>query len=105
MTPGSRDSLQKPIPVTASSSDTDFVLGLDPWLAKAWIEQADRSYVMGGPVLELAEEELRALDSMLLMFWDNVIVNILSASVLFIFHKLLCLSNACRLYQCASCCT
>ena len=69
MTPGSRDSLQKPIPVTASSSDTDLVLGrllgLDPGLAKAWNEQADWSYVMGGPVLELAEEELRALDSVL----------------------------------------
>ena len=44
VTPGSRDSPQTPIPVTASRSDTDLVLGwllmLDPGLAKAWNELA-----------------------------------------------------------------
>ena len=47
VTPGSRDSPQTPIPVTASRSDTDLVLGwllmLDPGLAKAWNELADWS--------------------------------------------------------------
>ena len=99
VTPGSRDSLQKPIPVTASSSDTDLVLGRllrlaviqDPGLAKAWNELADWSYVMGGRVLEqaarrdnrteLTEDELRALDSVLPMFGDHhkmVIQNVIS---------------------------
>ena len=62
MTQGNRDSLQKPIPVTSSSSETDLVLGRllrlaviqEPSLAKLWNELADWSYQMGGRVLELA---------------------------------------------------
>ena len=62
VTPGSRDSLQKPIPVSSTSTDTDLVLGRllrlaviqDPGLAKAWNELADWSYGMGGRVLDQA---------------------------------------------------
>ena len=83
VTPGSRESLLKPIPVTSTSSETDLVLGRllrlaviqEPRLAKAWNELADWSYQMGGRVLEqagtrenrteLTEEELRAMDTVL----------------------------------------
>ena len=62
ITPGSRDSLQKPIPVSNTSTETDLVLGRllrlaviqEPGLAKAWNELADWSYGMGGRVLDQA---------------------------------------------------
>ena len=51
VTPGSRESFLKPIPVTSTSSETDLVLGRllrlaviqEPRLAKAWHELADWS--------------------------------------------------------------
>jgi len=89
VTGGTRDSLQKPIPVSTTSSDTDLVLGRllrlaviqDPGLAKAWNELADWSYQMGQAVIdqagqqdnqtELTEEEKRAVDTILHMLGDK----------------------------------
>merc|ERR1719320_1713051 len=89
VTGGTRDSLQKPIPVSLTSTDTDIVLGRllrlaviqDPGLAKAWNELADWSYQMGQRVIDqagqqdnqtdLTEEEKRAVDTILHMLGEK----------------------------------
>ena len=83
MTQGTKDSLQKQIPVSHATTETDLVLGKllrlaviqDPGFAKARNELADWSYQMGGRVLEqssfndnrteLTSDEIRVLESVL----------------------------------------
>ena len=79
VTPGSRDSLQKPIPISTTSTETDLVLGRllrlaviqDPGLAKAWNELADWSYQMGARVLDMAAQKDNKTD----LTDDEVILN------------------------------
>ena len=82
VTPGSRDTLAKPLPLSATGSDQDLVVGRllrlavlqEPTLGKAWSRLADWSYSLGqkqmetgrGGKTELTVEEVRAVDRILL---------------------------------------
>ena len=82
ITPGTRDTLAKPLPIATTGSDLDLVIGRllrlavlqEPTLGKAWSRLADWAYNFGQQHLEagkdgkteLTVEEVRAVDTILL---------------------------------------